>query len=181
MRKFLFLDIDGILNSQEWCKKIGGYGFPPMLAEPATKGGLLWDERMVNRVRRIVEETGSQIVISSSWRGYGEHAITKWQEMFAVYGWKDAPVIGETPRSSWARRTRGEEISEWLDENLGMEVFQFAILDDDSDFEPWQPLVQTSNETGLQEEHVQACLALLRESGDSKAGRGTETDCAVGP
>jgi hypothetical protein len=56
-------------------------------------------------------------------------------------------VSGITPTLG---NTRGDEIREWLRKNP--EVTKYAILDDDSDFYPDQPLFKTTFETGLTDE-----------------------------
>ena len=48
-RKVIFLDIDGVLNQDN--------------------GGAKIEEQFVRRLAHIVEETGAEIVLSSSWRG----------------------------------------------------------------------------------------------------------------
>ena len=165
--KILFLDIDGVLNSLEWCQAGNGFGHPPRLRERCTKELLRWCPAMVKRLRRIVEETGAHIVVSSSWRGYGAHAVRKWRAMFAVYGWRNAPVIGETPdlalRSKggiYVAHIRGDEVQAWIDEHPHV-VEQFLCLDDDKDFHPHQPLKQTSMEYGLTHQDACECIRML--------------------
>ena len=65
MKKILFLDIDGVLNTERWHKK--------MMESHAPKDsfGYDFDPEAVANLRRIIEATGAEIVISSSWKGYG--------------------------------------------------------------------------------------------------------------
>lgn len=49
--KVIFLDIDGVLNDEEH-----------------TSESYL-DSMMVGRLKRIIDETGAEIILSSSWRG----------------------------------------------------------------------------------------------------------------
>ena len=160
--KILFLDIDGVLNSIEHIMKVGA-GCPPLLGQ-ASPASLKWCPEMVGRLGRIVDETGCEIVISSSWRGYGEHAIAQWRRMFACYGWPDVPVIGETPRLSAAQPAdttpcRGREIATWM--LTAPPVDRYVCLDDSEEFLPHQPLVQTSGELGLTDAEATRCIALL--------------------
>src|SRR5262245_42052766 len=130
MTRILFLDIDGVLNSIEHFRRVGGAGCPPPLGQ-ASLAQLKWCPLMVGRLRRIVEETRCQIVISSSWRGYGEQAIAQWQRMFACYDWPDAPVIGETPTLNEPDRMeplRGHEVERWL--LCAPHVDRYVCLDD---------------------------------------------------
>lgn len=148
--KVLFLDIDGVLNSLMWIEKLGGkFGRGPSSAdEIPTRESLSWHPETVDELRRIVRETECSIVISSSWRGWGDQAIKVWQSMFGCYGWPDAPVIGETPSLPyWNGMVRGDEINAWLKDHP--EVTQFACLDDDDDFHTGQNLVKTDIRFGL--------------------------------
>lgn len=165
--KVLFLDIDGVLNSLEWCMAGNSFGCPPRKRERCSKDRLRWCPAMVKRLRRVVETTGAHIVISSSWRGYGASAVRKWRAMFAVYGWRNAPVIGETPDLTakqpsgvYVAVRRGEEVAAWVAQHRHV-VDHFVCLDDDSDFLPDQPLVLTNMETGLTDEAAEMCIALL--------------------
>lgn len=165
--KIVFLDIDGVLNSIEWAKAGNGFGCPPGLSKRCTKERLKWCPAMVKRLRRIVESSGASIVIMSSWRGYGKSAVRKWRAMFSAYGWRNAPILGETPdltrqRSSglYVAIQRGEEVAQWLNEHPHV-VDRYVCVDDGSDFLPGQPLVQTSMEYGLTEADVARCLEHL--------------------
>ena len=61
MKKIIFLDIDGVLNSGRWFAKTGG--------EPDADGyGVSFDPAAVDCLGRIISETGAEIVISSSWK-----------------------------------------------------------------------------------------------------------------
>ena len=65
MKKILFLDIDGVLNTQRWHKKmVEGHA-------PKDSFGYDFDPEAVANLCRIIEATGAEIVISSSWKGYG--------------------------------------------------------------------------------------------------------------
>jgi hypothetical protein len=66
------------------------------------------------------------------------------------------PVVDKTPGGGGFR---GNQIADWL-ESTGFEG-RFVCLDDDSDFLPSQPLVQTENQLGLTAEHADRCIALL--------------------
>lgn len=165
--KVLFLDIDGVLNSLEWAQAGNGFGCPPGRGKKCSRERLRWCPTMVKRLRRVIEETGAHIVISSSWRGYGESAVRKWRAMFAVYGWRRAPVIGETPDLSAQRQSgiyvavkRGEEVDAWIKAYPHV-IDRYVCVDDGNDFLPHQPLVLTSMEYGLTETDAADCIRLL--------------------
>lgn len=168
--KVLFLDVDGVLNSLEWCKAGNGFDCPPGRNKRCTKERLKWCPDMVKRLRRVIETTGASIVISSSWRGYGAGAVRKWRAMFSVYGWRNAPVIGETPDLAaqmpsgfYVAVKRGEEVDAWLKAHPHV-VDRFVCVDDGDDFLPHQPLVLTSMEFGLTDTDAQECIRLLGSS-----------------
>ena len=72
MSKIIFLDIDGVLNTErqhDRCVEAGlayvdnfGYAFDPV---------------SVANLKRIVDETGADIVISSSWKFWGLSTMQK--------------------------------------------------------------------------------------------------------
>lgn len=138
MRKILFLDIDGVVNSEETFKKNtqrDHHGIDPYLAF---------------LVGKIQLDTGCEVVLSSSWRGSEEnHKIIKQQVV---------DFIDITPRCCTG--VRGAEIHQWLSRNLkGFSStydgdFRIAILDDDSDMLLWQQphFFQTSWKVGITEE-----------------------------
>lgn len=169
--KLLFLDIDGVLNSLAWAQSGGGFGCPPGKRERVTKQRLKWDPAAVKRLRRVVTETGAHIVISSSWRGYGAAAVWKWRAMFSCYGWRRAPVIGETPdltakQSSgvYVAVKRGEEVAKFLTLWGPGIITKFACVDDDGDFLEGQTLVQTDMKHGLTDADAERLISALGKS-----------------
>lgn len=153
--KVIFLDIDGVLNSEELAKEIG-WGGHFTEDEEATHANIKWQQKSVDELRSIVETTGAQIVVSSTWRRY--FSVGKFEEMFAVYGWKDAPIIDKTPTGNYANR--GMEINKWLSDN---KVDSYVILDDFPDFLPEQNshFVETNFEVGLTEDDADRAITIL--------------------
>ena len=138
--KIIFLDIDGVLN---------------VIPQGRDKYGGIFHQHFVDNLRRIIDETGAKIVISSSWRSDG---IETMRNM-----WKDRNLPGEvvdvTPhlRSKlWEKEDlgRGDEIQWWLDRHP--EITGYVIVDDDYfDILPHQlpNLVRTSGN-----EHHPDCI-----------------------
>lgn len=135
-KKIIFLDIDGVLN----------VGYPGH-----DEYGRLFHPEFVDNLKRIIDETGAKIVISSTWR-YGGI-----QRMKDLWTHRSLPgeVIDITPDCNDLYREglfefidsieRGHEIEHWLYENPGFE--SYVILDDDNDFLPSQRgnFVRTAN------------------------------------
>lgn len=152
MRKALFLDVDGVLNSAAW------------FAEPrSTEGDYLGlrslDPTAVALLKRVLDETGAEVVLSSTWR---------LEESF-VHELVNAgiPIADRTPYVS--TNHRGEEIAAWLTapERSGPvdAPFIYAVVDDDADAGDHvltrDVFVRTSFAKGLQEEHAHSLIALL--------------------
>lgn len=130
--KILFLDIDGVINCATTNFKTDHW---PL------------DRYMAFMVGKIVLDTDCQVVLSSSWRVHpdGRKEVEK----------RVCKLLDTTPYSWYDKETdhhslRGEEIKKWLDEHP--EVTKYAILDDERNFLPGQPLFKTSWQTGLTEE-----------------------------
>ena len=176
--KVVFLDIDGVLNSEAFARKIDEQHLQLGHVEPsrpkrATTCGCYRLERRIDRdavarLNRLVAETGAKIVISSSWRRLLEPAEV--HRLLVEQGLR-AEVIGETPHGNAdaelraalghpARIFRGHEIDFWLKRHP--EVERFVILDDGSDMEMHKNrLVQTDFEEGLLDEHVDLAIHML--------------------
>lgn len=165
MKKILFLDIDGVLNTERWHKK--------MIESHAPKDsfGYDFDPEAVANLRHIVEATGAEIVISSSWKGYGMDGL---QELWET---RDLPgkVIDFTPDVVTDEMLlqinleevdmmicRGKEIKKWLSMHKN-KVSHYAILDDYDDMLPEQMphFVQTNYEVGISKQDADRVIEIL--------------------
>lgn len=154
--KVIFLDVDGVLNSQDLFERCGEELVPI-------------DEENIRYLKEIVDATGAQIVLSSSWRyGWAKHSdgVQDWCrlliDILAQYQMK---IIDKTAYFSTGRRE--DEIKDWL-KNCKEKIENFAIIDD-GDYE-WhrhgydKNLVKTDFCTGgLREEHVQKAICILNK------------------
>jgi hypothetical protein len=121
--KILFLDIDGVLNSQRTAIAFGG--FPH---EVTGHHRDRFDEVAITLIRGIVKKAGAKIVLSSSWR-----IAMPFEE---IAGALCLPIIDKTPYLYQNKETRGHEIAAWLEAHPGVE--SYVIVDDDSDMLPEQ-------------------------------------------
>lgn len=72
MSKIIFLDIDGVLNTERQHDRCVNEGITPV-----DGFGYAFDPIAVANLKRIVEETGADIVISSSWKLWGLDAMQR--------------------------------------------------------------------------------------------------------
>lgn len=133
--KIIFLDIDGVLAHYESNEEI--------------------DPVCVARLDKLVEETGADIVISSTWRA--SHSLEEIQVQLEMHGFRGR-IVDATPVLLGA--TRGEEIAEYLASI--QEPLRFVILDDVNDVgDLVHHLILVDDFVGLQDEDVERCLNLL--------------------
>jgi hypothetical protein len=158
MRKILFLDIDGVLNTGSHLSQDKyGDGFNP---------------KAVANLAKIVDATGADIVISSSWKFMGLSALEQmWLDRVLP-----GKVIGTTPNieSDELLLTadldhmermpiRGTEIKEWLSHHK--QISHYVIIDDMYGMLPEQTshFVMTHPETGISEMDAEQAISILNK------------------
>lgn len=120
--KVIFLDIDGVLNSNDWYVKtrgIGGYN-----------GGDV-DPKCIELINDLIDATGAKIIMSSSWRSDYENSC----EYLYDNGLYCDAIIGKTPHFCYTcqnddiRSTlcRGNEIQYVLESK---DITSYVIFDD---------------------------------------------------
>ncbi len=153
--KIIFLDVDGVCNSGDFLWTDEHHALDQSDEQN------WFDPAAVARLNRIIEVTGAVCVLSSTWRIL--HRLPEVRGFLSKAGFT-GDLVDYTPGGGGPR---GPQIRAWLDETkeLGRwEVKSFVILDDDSDMGDLMPrLVQTSFQHGLQDEHVEAAIAMLNE------------------
>ena len=139
--KVIFLDVDGVLNSAR-----DGYSIN------------LENDYHFEMLKKIVDATDANIVLSSSWRiGFSVLSLPEKNliERLEKYGME---IMDFTPCMTV---TRGDEIREWLSNNWPVE--SFVILDDEGDMAEFKEtnLVKTNTSIGLQEKDVDKAIEIL--------------------
>lgn len=136
MDKYLFLDFDGVLNTEFYQDLLISKGEPWR-----DEHGPIFDPQAVEQLKRIIDATHADIVIVSSWKYLGLEAM---QDMWAT---RHLPgrVIDITPSvvsASWSstmgpndnsldsRLSKGIEIDFWLFENAARDA-RYVIIDDE--------------------------------------------------
>lgn len=167
--KILFLDIDGVLNSEAYAKKFHELHLQELGQH------IFVDPDAVELVRELCETDHVKIILSSSWRSYDLKStledLDRYRDLRPILKF----IIGVT--TSTMSRHRGEEIRRTLDDweilvDRGLidpdyrdkGDFQYAIIDDDCDILPTQKghFVQTDWTVGITEEDVKWIKEVLR-------------------
>lgn len=170
-RLLLFLDIDGVMNSEQFYNKHGKEAFFKWKRENRDIYGAPFDPTSKALLNKLIEKHNIDIVISSSWRTTLEEMQSMWKERGM-----SGKVIGITPRLQ--SRVRGSEIKEylreihafghfnwgWWESNAFFDTFNFCdidnyvIVDDDSDmlFEQRNHFVKTTSKEGFNKETYNA-------------------------
>lgn len=141
--KIIFLDVDGVLNDNDYSKnKV--------------------DETKVRLLKEIVDKTGAKIVLSSDWRYWWDNQDEDFILLIRTLRKFGMEFLSKTPIT--LHGYRGAEIYQWLNEWAGESIEKFVILDDNSDMKPYMDrLVQTSHNQGLTRKDVKVSIKLLNE------------------
>ena len=118
--KVIFLDVDGVLNSEHWYKKNHKRHPEKCRADTAI------DPRYVRNLRRLIDCTGAKVILSATCRGAVK--ANKAHHIRQVFKQHGIEIYDYTPRTGMER---GIDIQEWLNHHL--HVTNIVILDDDSD------------------------------------------------
>lgn len=164
MKKLIFLDVDGVLNSENFFRaRMRDNPKPPR--EDMIEY-LSWDidPACIKRLQEIVDRTGADIILSSTWRINHYKEFIKILKRFNV----TAKVIDRTPRINWEGSVRGNEIALFIKKNAQWcgsphKYKNYVIIDDSSDmlFQQKDNFVHTSWEFGLQDRDVRRSVEIL--------------------
>lgn len=170
--KVIFLDIDGVLNSDAYAARY----HKEILRE---KGYHIFvDPEAVNRVKKICDETGAKIILSSSWRMFDLkntiEDLNRYRDLRPIIDL----IIGITPRLICDRR--GTEINyvipridECIEKGLidekykGEKIDLYIIIDDNDDMVSFQQdlLIHVDSWKGLTDEDADKAIDLLNNGG----------------
>lgn len=158
MEKYIFLDVDGVLNGQHSFNETCLYPF------------------YLNNLKELINKTNAKIILSSSWRnflhkennkyvpnkegGYGDKLIKAFDELNLE--------IHDTTELGYSTKKRGFQIKEWLD-NYADKEYKYIILDDDDDMltEQFEYFIKTKfngksiKDEGLNENILNKAILLL--------------------
>lgn len=160
MKRIIFLDIDGVLNSTDFFKHRSKDESEDMYKYLET----FIDDEAVKVLETISNKTKSEIVISSTWR------LNHYDTLASILKSKglNTPIIGKTPRNVGC--CRGCEIHQWIRNNIDcLEIDcassfkRYLILDDDMDmlYSQRNNFVHVTNDYGLTEKYIDICVNIL--------------------
>ena len=173
MKKIIFLDVDGVLNSSR------------TLYEDIS----LEDDLILN-LKELINKTGAKIILSSSWR-LSTEAIATLMDKLDKFGLAISGMTCDGVDLDWIEKyefdvtkkyldtkfdydenkqikityDRGAEIFKWLHDHDGC---TYVILDDEiEDIKPYfnaSVIVKTSYKTGLTKEDVKKAVQILNKN-----------------
>lgn len=152
--KIIFLDFDGVMDTAYYdhiLNKKGLFGNDIF--------GTVFDPNCIQNLKKIIDSTGADIVVSSSWKYF-----MTYKDFLDMWEYRGLPgfVTDVTPTPT-IRRNRGDEIDAWLNE-CKVECCYVIIDDfDGSNFNEHQiPRLLTVNPfVGLDEEAAERAIYLL--------------------
>lgn len=163
MRRVIFLDIDGVLNS----------GFWNDTHQKEFSDGTLIDRDKIRRLADLVRDTDAEIILHSGWRFWFDDAMRplriEAQRLVDLLEAEGIGLSGKTPDHSTEeiKRTKkfslvkAGEILCWLEEHS--EVKQWVVLDDldlhSEEITIHQ--VKTDSSVGLTDEDIQKAAEML--------------------
>ena len=173
LQRYLFLDIDGVLNTMSYSDYLVAHD-----KHECDEDGALFDPEAVANLASIIEGVPDvKIIISSTWRLKG------WEWMNRLWEKRQLPgtIFSFTPvlevvcfvdkikrndsRSIYPYGTRALEINEWLRlyANNNLLSYKYAILDNYNDFLDMQQkhVVITDPNYGITKEAVVQVLEIL--------------------
>jgi hypothetical protein len=140
MKKIIFLDIDGVLNTTQ-------------TSNPRNHPYVV-ERDLVHRFNTLVRQTEVNVVLISTWRLDPIGLLAA-----RYYG---IPYIDAAPDLSG--QSRCEEVLQWLERHL--DVSRYAIVDDNDDCFDELPLFQTDARHGLTEDVAEKLRLFLTGQSD---------------
>ena len=144
--KYLFLDIDGVLNSfddydvdgKEFLENIENHTF-------------ILSDKQISLLNNIIDKYHPKIILSSYWRN--RYSLKTLQNKFEDAGFK-GKILAITPSFGGEHEDRWQQIKHYIDDN---DVSDYIILDDspldrkNTKFPNW---IKTDSYHGLDQKHL---------------------------
>lgn len=163
----IFLDIDGVLNSDLYFKSIKGKRIE-------TENEI--DESRLPLLQKIVKENNAKVVLSSTWRDFEDTdsvpAQNMWDYLVKTLKKYDIEIMSKTPI---IEQIRPLEIRTWIENQHNKENIHWISIEDNWSEEMYEEygigghLIETKfftldeKKAALQESHVTLARKLFRE------------------
>ena len=153
MNKIIFLDFDGVLNTEHY-QGLLQYQDKPWQDEY----GAFFDPTAVKQLKRIIDATDADIVVESSWKYLGLDAMKELWEVRNLPG----TIIDITP--SLLGKNKGVEIASWLSKYAKQDL-RYVIIDDEFVILDSQlpHFILTNPYEGITEEQANRAISMLNE------------------
>ena len=158
MKKYIFLDVDGVLNGNHSVDESDLYPF------------------YLTNLKFLLNKTNAKIVLSSAWRNFfhkeNDKLVANFPNKRGDLLLKELSKLNleifDTTKLGYSSTIRGEEIKEWLDINAPKN-YKYIILDDDNDMleEQLNNFIQTKfdglsiNDEGLNDKILKKSIIKL--------------------
>ena len=173
MKKVIFLDVDGVLNSNR------------TLYEEISL-----EDDLISNLKELVDKTGAKIILSSSWR-LSTEAVATLMDKLDKFGLVISGMTCDGVDLDWLEKYEFDTTKKYLDTKFdydenkqikithdrGAEIFKwlhdhddcaYVILDDEiEDIKPYFSelvIVKTSYKTGLTKEDVKKAIQILNKN-----------------
>ena len=168
IRKIVFLDIDGVLNTEHYQGLLQYQG-----KSWQDEYGAFFDPNAVKQLKRIIDATGADIVVESSWKYFGLDAMKDLWKVRSLPG----KIIDITPSSVSDEHLlnidlenidtsilycKGMEIASWLSEQKRQDI-RYVIIDDEYVILDSQlpHFILTNPYEGITEEQANKAISIL--------------------
>lgn len=154
--KLVFLDVDGVLNTCEY--------------NDISKSFTIHTDK-INKLNKLLLETDSYIVLSSSWRYFvhnGSMNLHGLEWLFRTHGLANGRLIDITPPDK-ENETRGETITRWIKNHRSdkyIHIESYCIIDDmpiDNFEQHKSRFVKTNPSIGLDDVDCQVVKNVLNQ------------------
>lgn len=149
--KVIFLDVDGVLNNRH-------------TRVTTSDGWCFVDDHLVARLKRLLDFSDAQLVLSSTWRegwyqedeSKNDISFTELRNKFNQFGIEIFDRTGEMRMHRW------QSIQEYFEHPREDPIEHYVIIDDWDDMGQYSDhLVLTNPSTGLTDEDVEEALRIL--------------------
>lgn len=167
--KVIFLDIDGVLNSIQFRKKLY------KKYKDTGKWDIDIDSNQVKMLKEIIDKSGGsdevKVVLSSSWRKHFAEVNGKMypkdntgKDCVSAFSKHDIVLYSRTGDSKDGNR--GKEITEWIDTHNNLNITHYLVIDDEIldilEYIPRNYTIKTDyNLGGIDDTHVRTAIHIL--------------------